>query len=140
MKRVVTLLLGFTTFITVFSCAAPGVYASHESAPVNPEEWLGESETPPLLPVPNVVEVTVSIPINEDYTEEELVIAMRSAVKDALKKLWFTPTLIVLTRATVKGDKLYLRVLFADEDGELMIEELTDDPGESKDKNEKIKI
>jgi hypothetical protein len=44
--------------------------------------------------------------------------AVRAAVDALLREtLGFTPALVVLTRAAVIGDRLYLRLLVADEEG-----------------------
>lgn len=44
--------------------------------------------------------------------------AALAAVDGVLKQaITFTPTLIVLTGATVVGDRLYVRLLVADQDG-----------------------
>jgi hypothetical protein len=57
----------------------------------------------------NVVEVTTSVPLAE-VGEGELAAAIESAVSDALSQ--------ALTNAAVVGERLYLRVLAADADGE----------------------
>ena len=51
--------------------------------------------------------------------------AALAAVDGVLKQaIAFTPTLIVLTSATVVGDRLYVRLLVADQDGERTFDEL----------------
>jgi hypothetical protein len=66
----------------------------------------------------NVVEVTTSVPLAE-VGEGELAAAIESAVSDALSQaIAFTPTVVALTNAAVVGERLYLRVLAADADGE----------------------
>jgi hypothetical protein len=48
-----------------------------------------------------------------------------TAVDDVLKEaIAFTPTLIVLTHAALVGDRLYVRLLVADSDGERTFDEL----------------
>lgn len=49
MKRATIILFAFTGFFFAAYSAVPRAYASHNQIPANPEEWLGESETPPLL-------------------------------------------------------------------------------------------
>ncbi len=68
----------------------------------------------------SVVEITTSIPlagVGDDTPE--LTTAIQSAVDEALHPaIAFRPTLVALTKASVVGERLYVRVLAADEDGE----------------------
>jgi hypothetical protein len=72
-----------------------------------------------------LVEVTTSVDVREAEDRETLQKALLSAVDGVLKDaIAFTPTLIVLTHATVVADRLYIRLLVADQDGERTFEEL----------------
>ena len=72
-----------------------------------------------------LVEVTTSIAVTGTEDRGELQNALMTAVDDVLKEaIAFTPTLIVLTHATVVGDRLYVRLLVADSDGERTFDEL----------------
>jgi len=64
-----------------------------------------------------------------DARPDEVDQAVRAAVAAVVRDTaGFTPTLIVLTRALVVGDRLYLRLLVADQEGERAF---LDPPGES---------
>ena len=55
--------------------------------------------------------------------------AIRDAIDNVLQDaIAFTPTLVVLTSAAVVGDRLYVRLLLADQDGERTFEALRDSP------------
>ena len=55
--------------------------------------------------------------------------ALHDAVDNVLKDaIAFTPTLVVLTSAAVVGDRLYVRLLLADQDGERTFDALRDPP------------
>jgi hypothetical protein len=72
-----------------------------------------------------LVEVTTSIAVTGTEDRGELQNALMTAVDDVLKEaIAFTPTLIVLTHATRVGDRLYVRLLVADSDGERTFDEL----------------
>jgi hypothetical protein len=72
-----------------------------------------------------LVEVTTSVAVEDSGDESVLQSALRTAVDSVLKEaIAFTPTLIVLTNATVVGDRLYVRLLLADQDGERTFDEL----------------
>lgn len=72
-----------------------------------------------------VVEVTTTVSVADTNDEAGLRQALKTAVDDVLADaIAFTPTLIVLTRAMVVGDRLYLRLLIADKDGERVVEEM----------------
>jgi hypothetical protein len=65
-----------------------------------------------------VVEVTTSVPVSEAADHATIKSAVQSAVDGVLKDaIAFTPALVVLTRAVVVGERLYLRVLIADSEG-----------------------
>jgi hypothetical protein len=62
---------------------------------------------------------------NQDVVEQAVRAAVATVVRDTAG---FTPTLIVLTRALVVGDRLYLRLLLADHDGERAFRDLSTSP------------
>ena len=66
-----------------------------------------------------LVEVTTSIAVTGTEDRGQLRTALMAAVDDVLKDaIAFTPTLVVLTHAARVGDRLYVRLLVADSDGE----------------------
>lgn len=72
-----------------------------------------------------LVEVTTSVAVTGTEDKAELQRAVMTAVDGVLKDaIAFTPTLIVLTHATIVGDRLYVRLLVADQDGERTFDEL----------------
>jgi hypothetical protein len=72
-----------------------------------------------------LVEVTTSVAVADAGDQSVLQDALMTAVDGVLKNaIAFTPTLIVLTSATVVGDRLYVRLLVADQDGERTFDEL----------------
>jgi hypothetical protein len=72
-----------------------------------------------------LVEVTTSVAVEDSGDQHVLQSALRTAVDSVLKEaIAFRPTLIVLTNATVVGDRLYVRLLLADQDGERTFDEL----------------
>jgi hypothetical protein len=77
----------------------------------------------------NVVEVTTWLPVEEARDAERLRAALRAAVDEALASaVAFTPTLVAVTSAHVVGERLYVRLLVADAEGQRMLEDLeTDD-------------
>jgi len=76
----------------------------------------------------HVVEVTTAVPLEEVGDQEALNAAIRAAVNEALEgALAFKPTLIALTRANVIGERLYVRLLMADAEGEAMLRDLVGD-------------
>jgi hypothetical protein len=67
----------------------------------------------------HLVEITTSVAVTGQEDRSTLASAVMTAVDAALKDaIAFTPTLIVLTEATVVGDRLFLRLLVADQEGE----------------------
>jgi hypothetical protein len=67
----------------------------------------------------HLVEITTSVAVTGEEDRNALASAVMTAVDTALKDaIAFTPTLIVLTDATRVGDRLYLRLLVADQEGE----------------------
>jgi hypothetical protein len=67
----------------------------------------------------HLVEITTSVAVTGEEDRGALASAVMTAVDAALKDaIAFTPTLIVLTDATVVGGRLFLRLLVADQEGE----------------------
>lgn len=76
-----------------------------------------------------LVEVTTSVALDDADDQHEIQSAIRGAIDDVLRDaIAFTPTLVVLTNATIVGDRLFVRVLLADQDGERTYERLQDSP------------
>jgi hypothetical protein len=72
-----------------------------------------------------LVEVTTSVAVSDADDQRVVQDAVMTAVDGVLKEaIAFTPTLIVLTNATIVGGRLYVRVLVADKDGERTFDEL----------------
>jgi len=66
-----------------------------------------------------LVEVTTSVAVADADDRDVVRQALMSAVDDVLKQaIAFTPTLVVLTSATIVNTRLYIRLLVADADGE----------------------
>ena len=79
-----------------------------------------------------VVEVTTSIAVSDADDQAILKSALQTAVDGVLKDaIAFKPTLVVLTRALVMGDRLYIRLLVADQEGEQTVKELADPDDDS---------
>jgi hypothetical protein len=76
-----------------------------------------------------LVEVTTSVTVGDTEDQRVLQDALVTAVDGVLKEaIAFTPTLIVLTSATIVGGRLYVRLLLADRDGERTFDELNAPP------------
>ena len=74
-----------------------------------------------------VVEVTTSIAVSDADDQGMLKSALQTAVDGVLKDaIAFRPTLVVLTRAVVMGDRLYIRLLVADQEGEQTVKDLAE--------------
>jgi hypothetical protein len=72
-----------------------------------------------------LIEVTTSVALGDREDEAAVRQAILSAVDDVLKEaIAFKPTMVVLTSATVVGERLYIRLLVADRAGEETFEEL----------------
>jgi hypothetical protein len=72
-----------------------------------------------------VVEITTSVSVDDAEDKSQLEDALRSAVDNVLHDaIAFRPTLIVLTHAVVKGNRLYVRMILADQDGEQTFNDL----------------
>jgi hypothetical protein len=82
----------------------------------------------------NVVEVTTWLPVEEARDADRLRAALRAAVDEAMANaVAFTPTLVAVTSAHVVGERLYVRLLLADAEGQRMLEDLeTGDPSTEK--------
>ena len=77
-----------------------------------------------------LVEVTTSVAVVDTHDRSAVRDALMTAVDGVLKEaIAFTPTMVVLTSATVVGDRLYVRLLVADQDGERTFEELQSPAG-----------
>jgi hypothetical protein len=75
-----------------------------------------------------VVEVTTSVSVDDAEDNGQLKDALQSAVDTVLNEaIAFRPTLIVLTHAVVRGNRLYVRMLLADEAGEQTFNDLGSD-------------
>jgi hypothetical protein len=75
-----------------------------------------------------VVEVTTSVAVADADDQRQLKTALQSAVDTVLSDaISFTPTMIVLTHAVLVGDRLYVRLLLADQDGERTFNDLKPD-------------
>ena len=75
-----------------------------------------------------VVVVATAVPITSAATTDrtQLGNAVQSAIRDVLDHaIGFTPTVVTLQNAKVVGDRLYLLLFIADEDGESTIEALS---------------
>lgn len=75
-----------------------------------------------------VVEVTTSVAVADADDQGQLKTALQAAVDNVLSDaISFTPTIVVLTHAVVVGDRLYVRLLLADQDGERTFDSLRPD-------------
>jgi hypothetical protein len=78
-----------------------------------------------------LVEVTTSVAVNEADDQTTIKTAVQSAVDGVLRDaIAFKPTLVVLTRALVVGERLYIRLLIADQEGEQTAKDLVDGSGD----------
>ncbi len=79
-----------------------------------------------------LVEVTTSVAVSEADDQATIKTALQSAVDGVLKEaIAFTPTMVVLTRALVVGERLYIRLLIADQEGEKTFKDLAEPDEES---------
>ena len=75
-----------------------------------------------------VVEITTSVSVDDADDKSQLEDALQAAVDNVLHDaIAFRPTLVVLTHAVVKGNRLYVRLLLADQDGERTFNDLSPD-------------
>jgi len=72
------------------------------------------------------------------FVTSDLKVALLSIHLGLKEAIAFTPTLIVLTNATVVGDRLYVRLLVADKDGERTFDELNTPPDQHENVDLKI--
>jgi hypothetical protein len=80
----------------------------------------------------HVVQATSSLSLTDlDINDKpQLEQALKTAVNQMLKDtIAFQPTLVALTDAQVIGERLFFRVLIADEDGERVLSELNGHEG-----------
>jgi hypothetical protein len=76
-----------------------------------------------------VVEVTTSVGVEDAGDDAALRRAVQAAVDRVLHDaIAFQPTMIVLTHAVLIGQRLYVRVLLADRDGEQTFDDLAPGP------------
>jgi hypothetical protein len=76
-----------------------------------------------------LVEVTTSVALEDADDQHQIQSAIRGAVDEVLRDaIAFTPTLVLLTHAAIVGDRLYVRLLLADRDGERTFDALKDTP------------
>ena len=89
-----------------------------------------------------VVEVTTSVNVDDADDGHQLTSALQSAVDNVVKEaIAFRPTLIVVTHAVVRGNRLYVRMVVADEDGERTFNDLgRDDDAPAASVTDEIKI
>ena len=78
----------------------------------------------------HVVEVTTAVDMPESRDEGAMKEMLQKAVERVLADtIAFKPTMVALTDARVMGEKLLVRLLIADADGERMLTDLRDDTG-----------
>lgn len=74
-----------------------------------------------------IVEVTTSVAVSDADDHATIKSALQTAVDGVLKDaIAFTPTMVVLTRALVVGERLYIRLLIADQEGEKTFKDLAE--------------
>jgi hypothetical protein len=89
----------------------------------------------------HVVQATTSVSLTDiDVNDKpELEKALKAAVNDMIREaIAFKPTLVALTDAQVVGERLYVRVLIADEEGERTLQELSQ--GDERDGMTRVRI
>jgi hypothetical protein len=70
----------------------------------------------------HIVEVTTAIDVGQTDDPVELKQALREAVDEVVRDtVAFEPTLVALTDAQRVGERVYVRILVADEEGEQML-------------------
>lgn len=88
-----------------------------------------------------VVEVTTSVAVADADDQRELKTALQAAVDNVLNDaISFTPTMVVLTHAVLVGDRLYVRLLLADQDGERTFNDLRPDEQRPQPEKTELKI
>jgi hypothetical protein len=89
----------------------------------------------------HVVQATTSVSLTDvDVNDKpELEKVLKAAVNDMIREaIAFKPTLVALTDAQVVGERLYVRVLIADEEGERTLQELSQ--GDERDGMTRVRI
>jgi signal transduction histidine kinase len=77
-----------------------------------------------------VVAVTTSIPVRSLAADADLKAALRSAIEDVLRNaIAFLPTFVTVETARVVGDRLYILLVIADDEGEATLRALSVDAG-----------
>jgi hypothetical protein len=77
-----------------------------------------------------LVEVTTSVAVSDAEDHAQITTALQSAVDGVLKDaIAFQPTMVVVTRALVVGERLYVRLLIADQEGERTFKDLAEPDG-----------
>jgi hypothetical protein len=88
-----------------------------------------------------VVEVTTSVAVADADDQRQLKTALQAAVDNVLSDaISFTPTMIVLTHAVLVGDRLYVRLLLADQEGEQTFKDLKPDEQQPQPEKAELKI
>jgi hypothetical protein len=78
----------------------------------------------------HVAEVTTAVPLAEVHDDESLRRSIGQAVDRArAETIAFEPSLIAVTGVRVLGEHVLIGLLFADADGQAMLEGLRDTPG-----------
>jgi hypothetical protein len=73
-----------------------------------------------------VVEVATSIPLTSAGDDAQLKHAVESAIEDVLNHaIGFVPTVLTVQNARVLGDRIYILLLIADDDGEETMKKLS---------------
>ena len=78
-----------------------------------------------------LLEITTSIPVTSAADDGQFKNAVKSAIDDVLKHaIGFVPTVVTLQDARVVGERLYILLLIADDEGEQTIKTLSrEEPG-----------
>ena len=88
-----------------------------------------------------LVEVTTSVAVADADDQRALQTALTQAVDGVLQEaIAFKPTLVVLTHAALVGERLYIRLLVADSDGERTFEEMQAPPDFTQRENVELKL
>jgi hypothetical protein len=88
-----------------------------------------------------LVEVTTSVAVTDADDQGALQTALTEAVDGVLRQaIAFKPTLVVLTHAAVVGERLYIRLLVADSDGERTFDEMQAPPDFSRPESAELKL
>jgi succinate dehydrogenase/fumarate reductase flavoprotein subunit len=78
----------------------------------------------------HVVEVTTALEMPDARDASAVKAALQAAVERIISEtIAFKPTMVALTDARVMGEKLLVRLLIADADGERMLKDLQGDTG-----------